>query len=407
MKQAWYNRLRWKLFLSHLMIGLIAISVLIAITQLLTGVGLNFFPPLNPDEVDLPLALGQLPLNDEYLRIMMRDALIVAAFAALEAAIIVSLSVSNRIVGPLHVMSTVTRRLAQGFYQERIEISGNDELAELSQNINQLAAALEQTEQRRMDLLADVTHELRTPLSTIAGYMEGVLDGVITPDQRTFELVLHESQRLQRLVEDLQMLSHAEAGQIAITPELVNAGALVNQAARQFQPQFAQAQVRLALDLPVQLPPVWADPDRVNQVLINLLGNALRYTPPGGQVTLRVRSLDTGLIFTVQDTGIGVAPEHLPHLFERFYRVDKSRARASGGSGVGLTIARHLIYAQGGEIWAESDGLGQGTRFLFTLPYRPGATSPVPCGIAPALPADAGPERQLVAQTPEGRNWVI
>ncbi len=381
MSKEWYNRLRWKLFLSHLMIGTIAVGVLIAITHLLTGVGLNVFAPfVQPEPLGDTVSAGELvQFSNEYLQVMLRDALIVAAFAALEAAIIVSLSVSNRIVGPLQVMSAVTRRLAQGFYQERIELQGSDELAELSQNINHLAAALEQTERRRMALLSDVTHELRTPLATIGGYMEGLLDGVIPADPKTYELVLHESQRLQRLIEDLQLLSHAEAGQIPITPQRTHACDVVQRTVQQFQPQFGQAGVQLVLDLPAQVPPVWADPDRVGQVLINLLSNALRYTPAGGRVAVRVRPINEGLLFVVQDSGVGIAAEHLPQIFERFYRVDKSRSRASGGSGIGLTIARHLIYAQGGEIWAESDGLGRGARFLFTLPYRIGDTSPLPC----------------------------
>jgi histidine kinase len=301
----------------------------------------------------------------------MHDALLVSAFAALEAALIVSLSISTRIVEPLQAISAISRRLAQGFYQERTAINSDDELAELSRSVNQLAEALEQTEQRRMALLADVAHELRTPLATIGGYMEGLIDGVIKPDPQTYKLVLHESVRLQRLIEDLGLLSHAEAGRIPIAPRQLNLVDILHKMERRFQPEFATHEINLVLRLAEGLPGVYADPDRVEQVLINLLNNAMRYTPAGGSVTLRARearSAEDFVVVSVEDTGIGIAPEHLPHLFERFYRVDKSRARASGGSGIGLTIARHLVYAQGGEMWASSEGVGQGARFHFTLP---------------------------------------
>jgi histidine kinase len=308
---------------------------------------------------------------------VMRDALLVSAFAALEAALIVSLSVATRIVEPLQAITAVSQRLAQGFYHERTEIRSDDELAELSRSVNQLAEALEQTEQRRMALLADVAHEIRTPLATIGGYMEGLIDGIITPDQQTFELVLHESSRLRRLTEDLELLSRAEAGRIPIISRQMSLTDTLQRMMQRFKPQFAAQNIELVLGTPETLPTVYADPDRVDQILINLLTNALRYTPGGGKVVLRVRPAkddDNMMVVSVEDSGIGIAPEHLPHLFERFYRVDKSRARVSGGSGVGLTIARHLVYAHRGDIWAVSDGPGRGSKFHFTLPRSAIAT---------------------------------
>jgi histidine kinase len=247
-------------------------------------------------------------------------------------------------------------------------IKSDDELAELSRSVNQLAEALEQTEQRRMALLADVTHEIRTPLATIGGYMEGLLDGVIKPDEHTFNLVLHETTRLRRLIDDLQLLSRAEAGQIPISARPVNMRAILRNLVARLKPQCDAHQIKLSLVMPDSLPAVYADPDRVEQILINLLSNACRYTPGGGSVLLRAYEEEYAVRVMVEDSGVGIAPEHLPHLFERFYRVDKSRARASGGSGIGLTIARHLVYGQGGDIWVESDGPGHGSRFYFTLP---------------------------------------
>lgn len=371
----WHKRLRWKLFLSHLMIGVIAVAVVLATATVLANISLvhDILGPYTSTGIEPDTILeGHLLLRFEAV---VREALLAAAFSALIAALILSLSVSLRIVEPLQAISAVSQRLAQGYYHERTVIeSSDDELAELSRSVNQLASALEQTEQRRLSLLADVAHELRTPLCTIAGYMEGLMDGVVQPERHTFELVLHESVRLQRLIEDLMLLSQAEAGQIPIVQQSVDLRTILHNLVVRFQPQSTARQIRLVLALPDYMSRVWADPDRVEQVLINLLTNAFRYTPDNGQVKVRVYEREHHLVIMVEDTGIGIAPEHLSHLFERFYRVDKSRSRASGGSGIGLTIARHLVYAQNGNIWAESDGAGRGSRFIFTLPLAHMAT---------------------------------
>lgn len=389
MKMKWYRQLRWKLIVSHLLVGALSVGVMVATIYFLTNVGFLREPisAVESDIVESDPALSpmELDLQREHFRSVMRDALIVSAFAALEAALIVSLSVSTRIIEPLQTISAISRRLAQGFYHERTDIKSDDELAELSQSVNQLAEALEQTEQRRLALLADVAHELRNPLATIGGYMEGLIDGVIKPEERTFRLVLHESVRLQRLVEDLQLLSQAEAGQIPIMPRPIGLRGVLQHMTDHFQPQFAAHGVTFVLSLPETIPVVSIDRDRIDQVLINLLSNALRYTPAGGNVTLSASVEQNVVSITVEDTGIGIAPEHLPHLFERFYRVDKSRARASGGSGVGLTIARHLVDAHGGELWATSAGVGRGATFTFTLPRTSTAVTSSRAAVAASL----------------------
>lgn len=359
----WYHQIRWKLFISHLVIILVAVVALLTTANMIAGVGLVQDVALYPVASDMERAELQR------FQLVVQEALLVAAVAALTAAIVMSLFVSRHIVEPLQVISRVSRRLAQGFYRERADITSDDELAELGTSINQLAQALEQTEERRRTLLADVTHELRTPLATIEGYMEGLIDGVVEPSERTYTLVLRESTRLQRLIEDLELLSRVEAGQISVTPQELELGTILRHVATQFEPQFAQKQITFSLVLPETMPTVWADPDRVEQIVINLLNNALRYTSDNGKIILRAHTEEQYAIISVRDTGIGIAPEHLPHLFERFYRVDKSRSRASGGTGIGLTITRHLVYTQGGEIRAESEGIGHGTHFYFTLPW--------------------------------------
>ena len=374
----WYRQLRYKLFFSHLIIVVIADIVLLATANFLASMGLVNVAPLTlgaaaaetgPLE-QAALNVGNTPLLLQFQNVL-QQALFVSGFAALVAAVVVSLFVSRRIVEPLLTLSTVSRRLAAGFYRERTRITSDDELAQLSASVNQLADALEQTERRRLNLLSDVTHELRTPLATISGYMEGLLDGVIRPSPQTFSLILHESNRLQRLIEDLELLSRVEAGQLPVVSRSTELEKVLEEVVAQFEPLFVASQVGIHLHVPANLPPVWADPDRINQVVINILSNAWRYTPTGGKVTLRATQSDQHVQIAIQDSGVGIAPEHLPHIFERFYRVDKSRARQSGGSGIGLAIARHLVYAQGGEIWATSEGQGQGSTFFFTLPLAP------------------------------------
>lgn len=374
----WYHQLRWKLFFSHLVIIVIADVVLLAMAGFIARIGLVDSVPLivgaaaaETGGLHASAAPAAQSTPIEQFRTVLQQALLVSGFAALAAAVVVSLFVSRRIVEPLLTLSIVSQRLAQGYYRERTRITSADEIAQLSQSVNQLADALDQTERRRLALLADVTHELRTPLATIGGYMEGLLDGVIQPNTQTFSLILHESSRLQRLIEDLELLSRVEAGQLPVVARRTDLQRVLEEVCAQFEPLFSANQVRLTLRVDGALPQVWADPDRINQVLINLLSNAYRYTPPAGVVTLAAGVMDKMVLISVRDTGVGISPEHLPHIFERFYRVDKSRARQSGGSGIGLAIARHLVYAQGGEIWAESQGVGQGTTFSFTLPLAP------------------------------------
>jgi len=373
----WLHQLRWKLFVSHFIIVLMAYVVLLAAANVLTSLGWTSFAPLTlgaaaaeTGQIHSGVTNEAVALQEQFQSVV-QQSLLISGFAALTAAVLVSLFVSRRIVEPIQTLSNVSRRLAQGLYRERIYLQADDEIAQLAQSVNQLAEALDQTERRRLALLADVTHELRTPLATIGGYMEGLVDGVVSANPATFNLILRETRRLQRLIEDLELLSRVEAGQLPVVARAIDLRPVLEAQIAQFEPLFSSNQVTLSLDAPEQLPQVWADPDRVAQVLINILANAYRYTPAGGQVTVQVSTDDQEVRVAVIDSGIGIAAEHLPHLFERFYRVDKSRARNSGGSGIGLAIARHLIYAQGGEIWAESDGIGKGARFIFTLPLAP------------------------------------
>jgi histidine kinase len=231
-----------------------------------------------------------------------------------------------------------------------------------------MAASLADTEAMRVRLLGDVSHELKTPLSGIKGYIEGLQDGVLPATPETFQLIHREADRLQRLVQDLQELSRTEAGQVLVEITTCKPDEIVMPIVDRMRPQFNEKNITLIADMPDNLAPVRADSDRTAQVMTNLLGNALQYTTSGGEVRVTVTREHHHLRFSVADTGVGLAPSDLKHIFERFYRVDKSRSRSSGGSGIGLTVAKHLVEAQGGTIEAVSEGIGKGSQFSFTLP---------------------------------------
>ena len=369
------QRLAWKLFLSYLVIILVG-ALILALTATLSEpdiLGRHISYMQTVMGIASQAGAGQSGaalannLRDNFVAAI-NEILLVATTVSVMTAVAVSLFTAKRIVGPLRDMTTVSRRIAAGSYHQRVQMPGEDELGTLAQSFNQMAETLEQTELRRMALIGDVAHELRTPLSSIRGTMEGLVDGVLPAEPSTFLDVQREVTRLQRLVHDLEELSRAEAGQIALDLHPGDLGALARAAADRLRVQFDDKGVCLQVDVASALPPVRMDASRITQVLVNLLGNALQYTPTSGSVMVRVWTGDHQAFVAVHDTGLGVSAEHLPHLFERFYRVDRSRSRAGGGSGIGLTISRYLVEAHGGRIWDESPGVGQGSTFTFALP---------------------------------------
>lgn len=305
------------------------------------------------------------------------EALTLAAAAALIAAVLASYFISRQVVGPVQRMMVMSRRIAEGEYEERLDLSGNiqagqiDELDQLALTFNQMADKLEKTEKMRRQLIGDVTHELRTPLSGIKGYMEGLIDGVIPASPETYQFIHAEADRLQRLVNDLQEISRVEAGAFQLQVHPVSPAELIDTVTGHLNPQFEEKKILLDKEVLPGLPNISADKDRIIQVLTNLLGNALQYTPSGGRVVVGAVRSNNEVLFSITDTGIGISPDHLPYIFNRFYRTDKSRARASGGSGVGLTIAQALVKGHHGRIWVESAGEGKGSTFRFTLPVAP------------------------------------
>jgi histidine kinase len=292
---------------------------------------------------------------------------LVAAIGAVLAGLLTSLFLAREILQPLQNLAESSQRIADGRYSERVAVPSSTELALVANHFNQMAEALEQVEQQRVALISNVSHELRTPLTGLSGYLEGLMDGLFNNDGETFVQMDQEVRRLRRLVDDLQALSRVEAGQISLHMDSIDLIPILKRVVNQLQPQ-AMAQ---CLELNTNQAPaelfVCADPDRTAQVLLNLVGNAIRYTPEGGCITVRVSSAGRMAQVEVEDNGVGISAEALPYIFERFYRVDRSRARSSGGSGIGLTISRHLAWAMGGDLTAASDGSGSGSTFTFTL----------------------------------------
>ncbi len=276
---------------------------------------------------------------------------------------------SGRISKPLRQLDAAAHAMAAGNLQVRVQPGPVREVADLARSFNRMADTLEDADRQRRQLTADVAHELRTPLSIIKGRLEGIEDGVYRADPEQVAGLLDEVALLERLIEDLRLLALADAGQLALAPELVDPAGLLQDARRSFAHQAQERGVELRVEPGPALPELTADPQRIAQVLGNLVSNALRHTPAGGTVVLVAGAEPDGVLFEVRDSGVGIAPEDLPRIFDRFYRADTSRARASGGAGLGLAIARRIVEAHGGRIWATS-APGQGTTVHFVLPCR-------------------------------------
>lgn len=316
--------------------------------------------------------------------------LLKAGALALLLSALVSLWVTRYLTRPLTDMRRVALRMAGGDFTERIADENPDELGDLARALNSLAASLERAEMLRRQMTADVAHELRTPLAGLRSYLEALRDGVLPADAVNLQAALEETLRLERLVEDLRELSLLEADGLSLEVGPVDLRSLVDRVLTLHGAEAERLGIDIASDLPAELPPARADPDRLAQVLHNLLANALTHTPRGGRVTVSASAetppprtaageapppASSGaapsprrfLTVTVTDTGLGIPAEALPYVFERFYRVDPSRGRETGGSGLGLTIARALVERMGGRIWVESEP-GAGARFSFTVP---------------------------------------
>ena len=296
-----------------------------------------------------------------------RQSLLLAGLAAVVLALLLGFLISWRLTAPVRQLTHAAGVIAGGDLSERVPARGRDEIADLGRAFNQMAASLETGETLRRNLMADVAHELRTPLTVIQGNLQAILDGVYPLDVAQVAGLYDETRLLTRLVDDLRELALAEAGQLRLEREPVDLVALAQGVTANFMSAAEAAGVKLSAPAGGGAVQVLGDADRLGQVLRNLLSNALRHTPAGQAVAVRVETTDQGALVVVTDTGTGISPEDLPHVFDRFYRGSKSRGRRVGSAGLGLAIARQLVRAHGGEISVES-AEGAGTTFTVRLP---------------------------------------
>ena len=367
-----------KLLATYLLVILVAFGILAVVADFALPPALNRHMGGNAGTgMGMQTGAGMRPGGDvvRQTRAAVNEALLWAFGAAILVALGLSFWLTRQVVFPVRQLMQASREIAEGRYGKRVEVageaSGADELTQLALDFNQMAEQLEQTETLRRELIADVSHELRTPLTAIKGYSEGLMDGVLPANQETYRQIHEQAGRMQRLVADLEELSRVEAEGFSVHAKVFSLSGLEASLRSQIGKLFQEKGVSLEFELPAKPPKVLADEDRLGQILINLLGNALHYTPAGGRVLVSIVPASDLVTIQVSDSGAGIAAEHLPLIFNRFYRVDRSRSRAAGGSGIGLTIAKRLVEAHGGRIWAESPGLGKGSTFSFTLP-RPG-----------------------------------
>lgn len=340
----------------------------------------------------IPLALGGQPIgmllnvrpadvaldvHAEAFLAQVQRSLVLAALLAAALSLALGVAVSRLLTAPLARLTRAAQAIAGGDLAQRVPARSRDEVGALGHAFNDMAASLAESEQLRRNLMADVSHELRTPLTVIQGDLQAILDGVYPLEMAQMASLYDETRLLTRLVEDLHELALAEAGQLRLERLPVDVADLARAAVAQFA-RVAEAEgVQLTLAAEDGLPQVAGDADRLAQVLTNLLGNAVRHTPPGGEIAVRVERAGPQVRIQVADSGTGIAAEDLPHVFDRFYRGDKSRSRRNGGAGLGLAIARQLVAAHGGQIEVSS-AVGQGTTFTVWLPVGQFAVTALP-----------------------------
>ncbi|MGH2597390.1 MAG: sensor histidine kinase [Actinomycetota bacterium] len=297
---------------------------------------------------------------------------LLAGALAAGIALVVARWLARGMTQPLRDMAAAAHRMETGDYSTRVHTRSRDEVGQLATAFNRMSAELENLEQSRRDLVANVSHELKTPIAAIRAHLENLLDGVEQPEPRTMQVMLAQTERLGRLIEQLLELSRLESGELPLQREEIPLASIVTQVLSEIEMARSDRGVAVESELPNDLPSVDADRERVHQVLFNLVDNAVRFTPAGGAVTVSAHRHNGSVEVKVADTGVGIPPEHLPRLFERFYRADPARSRGDGGTGIGLAIARSVVEAHGGHIRAESE-LGRGSVFTFDLPVAPAA----------------------------------
>ncbi len=330
-------------------------------------IGYFFFVGPSP----LPLRTDPRWAAEAELLQRLATATVLSAIGATVVALVVGVVLARTLTRPIRELTAATRAMAQGRLDQRVTVRSHDEIGELAQAFNQMSADLGRAIQARRQMTADLAHDLRTPLSILRGYTEGLQEGRISGTPAIYQIMHAEVEHLQRLIDDLRLLSLADAGALSLNRRAVDPRALLERAALAHMVQAERQGLTIRVDASDSLPAVLVDTDRMAQVLNNLVSNALRHTKEG-EIVLSAHEADHGrIIIEVRDTGSGIAPEDLPYIFDRFYRADPSRTRESGqGAGLGLAIAKAIVEAHGGSISATSN-VGVGTTFTITLPTAP------------------------------------
>lgn len=310
--------------------------------------------------------LQLIPAQIDFMQSVNYGLLLAMGVAGLSA-VVLTFILSRRIVQPVAQLTQAARMLESGDLDQRVRTSARGEIGELAHAFNAMAESLNKNETLRRNMVSDVAHELRTPLTNIRGYLEAIQDGVVDADTETIDMIYEEAINLNNIIQDLQELALAEAGQLRYSRDRVEVEDVIAQTVSMLKPSAQAKQIQLQIDLPYKLPAVYADEHRVSQIMRNLVSNAVKFTPDRGTITVSGASRMTDVEIRVNDTGHGISSEHIPLLFERFYRAEPSRNRATGGAGLGLAITRQLVEAMGGRIMVESE-VGYGTTFSFTLP---------------------------------------
>ena len=363
------TRLRTRLVVSHVAVALVSLVA----TGLLVALLAQEFIGRRLGMIDSPGPGGRGPGGGTGPQIVdaVTEALLIGLLVGVLAAVLLGVVASRRIAQSLEEIRDGTSKLAQGDYTAALPSSTITELDALAADIRVMADHLAETESRRTRLIGEVSHEMRTPLTVIDGQIEAMLDGVVPLDGDNLAALAGESRRLRRLADDLSSLSRTEEGRLSLRTEKADLSVLVSQVADRLAPQLQDAAI--TLKQAVSPAPVEADPDRISQVITNLIGNAIRATPPGGTITVTCSARDGRAVAEITDTGEGIAAGDLDKIFERFYRVPSRRTAGGGsgsGSGIGLTISRRLAQQHGGTLTAASAGPGRGATFTLTLPLR-------------------------------------
>jgi len=327
----------------------------------------TYIGPACGDEFDSGMSLYMGTAERAFLDAV-RNSLWLAALVAVLVGVALGFLFSWLITGPMRQLTLAARKVAIGDFSQRVPQKTDDEIGEVSAAFNTMAEQLEKKEKSKRQLLADIAHELRNPLSIIQGNLEAWLDGVLTPAPDQIASVYDETVLLSRLITDLRDLSLAEAGQLKLSQSATELGEFIFAEITSVQNRCQEKQVSISAELPTGLPLVFIDRDRIRQVLHNLIDNALRYTPAGGIIKIGATYTTPGWVtVSVADSGGGIVPEDLPCVFDHFYKADRSRHRGHGGAGIGLAMVKQLVELHGGKVWVESQK-GKGSTFFFTLP---------------------------------------